>query len=265
MPSNTAIRPHRSGHRGGNEQRDLWKVHCYQLLSKLKKKRHRNSSQNDVIWCYFVLACCAFVLTQCIEKDIAFGCCLIGSLPVSRLMWRSLNASVYMWSELRRAPLMTKWLGVSKQPTNRPVLSSTGSWEQQRRCLVSSHLNHIWWCAQLRAGRLFWFQPVWHICCLSRCIVPIWELGATGANAPLILLSVCTNRACAYKQASMVHIMWKVRRPCETLCAPAWLVSRALSCSANVWRVGCWIGVLHDKRMHYLLINLVWNRSGSRR
>lgn len=33
---------------------------------------------------------------------------------------------------------MTKWLGVSKQPTNRPVLFHRGSWEQQRRCLVSS-------------------------------------------------------------------------------------------------------------------------------
>lgn len=47
------------------------------------------------------------------------------------------ECSVYMWSELQQAQ-MTKWLGVSKQPTNRPVLSQTGSWEQQRRCLVSS-------------------------------------------------------------------------------------------------------------------------------
>lgn len=211
----------------------------YQLLSKPKKRQY-NSFQNDVIWCYFVLACCAFVLTQCIEKDIAFGCCLIGSLPVSRLTWRSLNASVYMWSELQQAPLMTKWLGVSKQPTNRPVLSQTGSWEQQRRCLVSSASgNHVWWCAQLHAGRLFWFQPVWHICCLSRCVVPVWELSATGAKAPLILLSVFTNRARAYKQASMVHIMWKVRRPYETMRAPVRLVSQAINplCKCVVCRL----------------------------
>lgn len=133
------------------------------------------------------------MLTQCTEKDIAFGCCLIGRLPVSWLIWHSLNASAYMWSELQQAPLMTKWLGVSKQPTNRPVLS-------QRRCLVSSaSSNHVWWCGQLHAGRLFWFQPVWHICCLSNCVVPVWELSSTGANTLLILLSAFANRVRAYK------------------------------------------------------------------
>lgn len=53
------------------------------------------------------------------------------------------ECSAYMWSELQQAPQMTKWLGVSKQPTNRPVLSQTGSWEQQRSCLVSSASSTI--------------------------------------------------------------------------------------------------------------------------
>lgn len=106
------------------------------------------------------------------------------------------------------------------------------------------HSNHVWWCAQLHAGRLFWFQPVWHICCLSRCVVPACEPSATGANAPLVLLSVFTNRARAYKQASMVHIVWKVRRPYETLRAPAQLVSQAINPAASVRRVECECSVL---------------------
>lgn len=81
------------------------------------------------------------------------------------------ECTVYMWWELQRAAHMTKWLVVSMQPTNRPVLSQTGSWEQQRRCLVSSassvrlfavslprHSAHVWRRARLRAGRLFWFS-----------------------------------------------------------------------------------------------------------
>lgn len=49
------------------------------------------------------------------------------------------------------------------------------------------------------AGRLFWFQPVWHICCLSRCVVPVCKLSPTQANVFLIHLSLFTNRACAWK------------------------------------------------------------------
>lgn len=158
------------------------------------------------------------------------------------------ECSVYMWSELQRAPQMTKWLEVSKQPTNR--LSSSRQEAGSSRGAALSHLpaalaaspphhsNHVWWCAQLHAGRLFWFQPVWHICCLSRCVVPVCEPSATGANVLLILPSVFANRAHAYKQASMVHIVRKVRRPYKTLRAPVPLVSQAINPAANVWCVG---------------------------
>lgn len=117
---------------------------------------------------------------------------------------------------------------------------------QQRS--LPRHSSHVWWCAPLRAGRLFWFQPVWHICCLSRCVVPVCGLRATGANAALILLSVFTNRARAYKPASMVHIMRKVRRPYETLHAPVLQVPQAINPDASVWCVGCRVWVLGIKR-----------------
>lgn len=63
----------------------LLSVLCRQPLSKLKKGQHK-SFQNDVTLRYVVLAHCAFVLAPCIEKDIAVGCCVIESLPVTRLM-----------------------------------------------------------------------------------------------------------------------------------------------------------------------------------
>lgn len=66
-----------------------------------------------------------------------------------------------MWSELQRAPQMTKWLGVSKQPTNRPVLSQTGSWEQQRRCLVSSASSIIITATM---------SPCWTAVLISACV-----------------------------------------------------------------------------------------------
>lgn len=111
-------------------------------------------------------------------------------------------------------------------------------------CQQHHHSDHVWWCAQLHVGRLFWFQLVWHICCLSRCVVPVCELSATGANVSPILLSVFTNRARAYKQASMLHVMWWVRRPYETLRAPVQLVSPAINPTKNVWCAGCRMCVL---------------------
>lgn len=48
------------------------------------------------------------------------------------------ECDMYIWSELQRATQMTEWLECQSNPTNRPVLFQTGSWEQQRRCLVSS-------------------------------------------------------------------------------------------------------------------------------
>lgn len=176
-------------------------------VSKLNKRQHK-SIQNDVIWCYFVLAHWAFVLTQCIEKDIPFGCCLIGSLPVTQLMWRSLNAvctcdqsgSKHPDDKVPRSvkaaykqacPLADRKLGAAEAL---PCLIC----QQRSLCSLPSpphHSSHVWWRARLHAGRLFWFQPVWHICCLSRCVVRLSaRLSATGANVLLILLSVFTNR-----------------------------------------------------------------------
>lgn len=226
------------------------KLHC--ITNFFPNWKKDNSFQNDVIWCYFVLARCASVLTQRIEKDIAFGCCLIGRLPVSRLMWHSLNASAYMWSELQQEPLMTKWLGVSKRPTNRPVLS-------QRHCLVSSaSSNHVWWCGQLHAGRLFWFQPVWHICCLSDCVVPVWELCSTGANALLILPSVLTNRVRALTKTGQ-HGTHGQQALWDTWICTCVAGDMNYHRSADVWRTGFGMLVLDVKRTLYLLINLVWN------
>lgn len=48
------------------------------------------------------------------------------------------ECSVYIWSEPQPTPPHDKLTWVSNRPTNRPVLSQTGSWEQQRRCLVSA-------------------------------------------------------------------------------------------------------------------------------
>lgn len=87
--------------------------------------------------------------------------------------------SVHMWSELQQAPRMTKWLGVSKQPTNRPVLFQTGSWEQQRRCLVSS--------ASTRCLAASSQQP-----CLMVCATPCWTAVLISACVThLLLVTLC--------------------------------------------------------------------------
>lgn len=159
------------------------------------------------------------------------------------------ECNVYMWSELQRAPQMTKWLGVSKQPTNRPVLFQTGSWEQQRRCLVSS-------ASSARCLPASSQQP-----CLMVCTTPCWTavlISACVTHLLLVMLrcaclraehdrgkctfsspSVHVYRAHAYKQASMVRIMWKVRRPYETLRAPVQPLSQAINplCALQVWGV----------------------------
>lgn len=67
---------------------------------------------------------------------------------------------------------MTKWLGVSKQPTNRPVLFQTGSWEQQRHCLVSS-------ASSTRCLPASSQQP-----CLMVCAAPCWTA---------VLISACVT------------------------------------------------------------------------
>lgn len=148
------------------------------------------------------------------------------------------ECSVYMWSELQQAPKMTKWLGVSKQPTNRPVLLQTGSWEQQRRCLVSSASSARCLPASSQQPCLMvCTTPCWTAVLISVCdtsvachvVLSVCELSAMRANVLLIPLFVFTNRARTYKQASMVCIVWKVRRSCELLCAPVQLVPQAIN------------------------------------
>lgn len=167
------------------------------------------------------------------------------------------ECGAYMWSELQRAPPDDKVTRGVKAAYKQacPLPDRKLGAAEALPCLICQqrslphHSNRVWWCAQLHAGRLFWFQPVWHICCLSRCVVPVCELSATGANAPLVLLSVFTNRARAHKQASMVHVVWKVRRPYETLREPVQLVSQAINLPAKcVVCVGCRMGVLCIKR-----------------
>lgn len=90
------------------------------LLSSLQRREHM-SIQNDVIWCYFVLAHCV-----CAHKVYWKGhplWLLSHWEPTCHTADMTLfECDVYMWSELQWAPQMTKWLGVPKQPTNRPVL-----------------------------------------------------------------------------------------------------------------------------------------------
>lgn len=75
---------------------------------------------------------------------------------------------------------MTKWLGVSKQPTNSPVLSQTGSWEQQRHCLVSS-------ASSARCLSASSEQP-----CLMVCTAPCWTAVLISACVThLLLVTLC--------------------------------------------------------------------------
>lgn len=233
-----------------------WKTHGITNFFPNWKKRQHKSSHNDVMWCYFVLARGAFGLTQCIEKDNRLRLLSRWEPTCHTADMTLFECGVYMWSELQRAPRVTKWLGVSKQPTNRPVLSQTGSWEQQRRCLVSSASSALCLVTAAMSDGVhnsvldgcfdFSLCDTSVACHVALCLSA--GLSATGANAALILLSVFTNRARAYKPAGMVLIMRKVRRPYETLRAPVQPVSQAISPDASVWRVGCGVWVLRIKR-----------------
>lgn len=208
------------------------------FLSKLQKDNIR-AFKNVVIWCYFVSALCAFVLTQCIEKDIPSGCCLIGSLPVTWLIWRSLNAVCTYDQSRSEHPHMTKWLECQSGPqtglsfSRQEAGSSRGAALSHLPAALAASLPHhwerVWWCAQVHAGRLIWFHPLWHICCLSCCVVPVCEPSTTGANVPLMLPFMFTNRPLAYKLAGMVCNVWKVRRPEEMRRASVRLVLRAIT------------------------------------
>lgn len=112
-------------------------------------------------WCHMMLFCLS-ALCICTHTAYWKGHCpwlLSHWEPTCQLADMTLFECVCVHM-IRAAASTTydKVTRVSKQPTNRPVLSQTGSWEQQRRCLVSSaSSNHVWWCAQLYSGRLFWF------------------------------------------------------------------------------------------------------------
>lgn len=132
------------------------------LLSKVKKIQPVITvMSNDVILFWHT-----FVLPPHMEKDIPSGCCLVGCLPVTRLMWHPLN-TMCVCDHSCSEHMDDKVTGVSKQPPHRPVLSQTEGWEQQRRCLVSSASSaryvpasshkHVWWWEQARVGRLIWF------------------------------------------------------------------------------------------------------------
>lgn len=57
-------------------------------------------------------------------------------------------------------------------------LSSPRQEAASRGGAASSHLPAHLMVSTRHAGQLFWFQPVWHICCLSRCVVAVWELSS---------------------------------------------------------------------------------------
>lgn len=66
------------------------------------------------------------------------------------------------------------------QPTNRPVLSQTGSWEQQRHCLVSS-------ASTARSIPASSQQP-----CLMVCTAPRWmAVLISGCVTHLLLVTLC--------------------------------------------------------------------------
>lgn len=134
---------------------------------------------------------------------------------------------------------MTNWLGVSRQPTNRPVLFQTGSWEQQRHCLVSSASSTRCLPASSQQPCLMvCATPRWTAVLISACVThlllvtlrrgPVWELSVTGANVFPIPPFLFTNRAHARKQASMVRMEWEVKRPCETPRAPVQVLPLAI-------------------------------------
>lgn len=74
-------------------------------------------------------------------------------------------------------------------------------------CLICQQPARLMVRATLRAGRLFWFQPVWHICCLSRRVESsAWP----GDDARLIRLFSFYTQSSSL-QTSTVRTIWKVR------------------------------------------------------
>lgn len=151
---------------------------------------------------------------------------------------RLFEYTVYIWSELQQAPQMTKWLRVSES-TNRPVLFQTGSWEQQRHCLVSSANSS-------RSLPTSSQQP-----CLMVCTTPCWTAVLISACVThLLLVTLCC--ACLQVKRDLskcashpsVHVYRlglssqtgqhgrhhvEGQRPNNKFCAPMQLVSQAIN------------------------------------
>ena len=188
-----------------------------------------------------------------LKRTSPFGCCLFGSLPVTQLIWHSLNATCTCDQSSSERP--TWQSDCECQSSLQTGLSSRRQEAGSSRGAALSHLpaalaaslphhsNHVWWCAQLQAGRLFWFQPVWHICCVSCCVVPVCELSATGARV-LRISFVHVYRACTYKQAG--HGTHGVEGQ-EASRAPVQLLSRAINPHCLLGCVGSRLWVLYLK------------------
>lgn len=123
-----------------------------------------------------------------------------------------------MWSALHWAPQMTKWLGVSKQPTNGPVLFQTESWEQQRRCLVSSASSARCLPASSQQTCLMVHKHIldswldFSLCDTSvpcRVVYVEYDQGKHGSHSSF---QAC-KQGSSLHTGSVVGIIWKVRRP----------------------------------------------------
>lgn len=152
----------------------------HQLLSKLKKKTAQELSQ----WCHVMLFCLG---ARCIWTRTVYWKGQSPSAVVSLGAYLSHGWYDALW--MRRVHVIRAAASAPRDKVTRGVKAAykqacplpdrkLGAAEalpclicQQRS--LPRHSSHVWWCAQLRAGRLFWFQPVWHICCLSRCVVPV--------------------------------------------------------------------------------------------
>lgn len=224
-----------------------------------KKKENIKSIQNDVMWCYFVSAHCAFVLTQRIEKDIPFGCCLIGSLPVTRLIWRSLNAactcdqsgSKHPDDKVTRSvkaaykqacPLPDRKLGAAEAL---PCLIC-----QQRSLpprLITAAMSDGVHNSALDGCFDFSLCDTSVACHVALCLSASWA--RPGQMCSSSFCPVFTNRG-SRPQTSQhgTHHVEGQEAVGDTTCTPVQLVSQSISPAANARRVGCGMWVLCIKR-----------------
>jgi len=197
----------------------------------------RKKTLTDVTWCYFVLCVCT--LTE-YWKGHPFWLLSHWEPTCHAADMTLFECSVYMWSELQRAPQMTKWLRVSKQPTNRPVLFQTGSWEQQRRCLVSSASSTRCLPASSQQTCLMvCTSPCWMADLISACVTHLLLVTSCRALSvsrarpgPMCfssLLSSLQTGARVHKQASMIRVVQRVRGAVEAQRASVQLMPWAIT------------------------------------